>query len=115
MEDKDIKQQNCNKIKIEEYTLQRPTHLFRFFLRKNYKEIDVSNEECDAIGGDFYEYLRDLDLTEEQKVNILPKDTLDVILNADHPIRSNSFPPAYVLHFTQFIEQQKEKTLAGWL
>ena len=94
------------------YTLLCPVDLFRYFLRKNYKDIDISNEECDGIGEEFYKYLRELNLTEKQKQNILPKNTFDVILNSDHPLRTNGFPPAYVLHFAQFIEQQKEKALA---
>lgn len=94
------------------YTLLCPVDLFRYFLRKNYKDIEISNEECDGIGQEFYEYLRGLNLTEKQKQNILPKNTFDVILNANHPLRMNGFPPGYILHFAQFIEQQKEKALA---
>jgi hypothetical protein len=90
------------------YTLLCPVDLFRYFLRKNYKKIKMTNEECDGIGEDFYKYLRTLNLTEKQKKNILPKNTFDVILNADHPLRINGFPAAYILHFTQFVEQQKE-------
>ena len=103
---------NTESTSNELYTLLCPVDLFRYFLRKNYKDIEISNEECDGIGQEFDEYLRCLNLTEEQKRNILPKNTFDVILNADHPLRTNGFPPAYVLHFAQFIEQQKEKALA---
>lgn len=89
-----------------------PVDLFRYFLRKNYKEIEMTNEECDGLGEDFYKYLRALNLTEEQKKNILPKNTFDVILNADHPLRTNGFPPAYVLHFAEYVEKEKQKALA---
>jgi len=98
--------------KPELYTLLCPVDLFRYFLRKLYKDVEMSNEDIDEIGEGFYEYLRRLNLTEKQKQNILPKDTFDVILNSNHPLRTNGFPCAYVLHFTQFVEQQKEKALA---
>lgn len=108
---------NTNRHKTEStsnklYTLLCPVDLFRYFLRKNYKEIEMTNEECDGLGEEFYKYLRALNLTQGQRKNILPKDIFDVILNADDPLRTNGFPPAYVLHFTQFVEQQKEKALA---
>jgi len=93
------------------YTLLCPVDLFRYFFRKTFKDVEVSNEDCDEIGEEFYKYLRGLDLTESQMKNILPKNTFDVILNADHPLRTNGFEPAYILHFTQFIEQQKQKAI----
>lgn len=112
MNNKEIKQQQSTEASNDFYTLLCPVDLFRYFLRKNYKDVEISNEACDGIGQEFYKYLRGLNLTEEQKQKILPKNTFDVILNADHPLRTNGFPPAYVLHFAQFIKQQKEKALA---
>ena len=112
MKNKEIKQQQSTETSNDFYTLLCPVDLFRFFLRKNYEGIEINNEECDGLGEEFYKYLRALKLTEEQKENILPKNTFDVILNADHPLRTNGFPAAYVLHFAQFVEQQKEKALA---
>ena len=94
--------------KPELYTLLCPVDLFRYFLRKLYKDIEISNEDIDEIGEGFYEYLRGLNLTEKQRQNILPKDTFDVILNANHPFRTEGFPTAYVLHFTEYVEKQKE-------
>ena len=102
---KDIK---TAETKPELYTLLCPVGLFRYFLRKLYKDVEMRNEDIDEIGEGFYEYLRGLNLTEEQKQNILPKDTFDVILNSNHPFRTEGFPPAYVLHFTKYVEQQKE-------
>lgn len=92
--------------KPELYTLLYPVDLFRYFLRKTYKEVDMSNEDCDEIGQGFYKYLQNLELTDEQKKNILPKDTFDVILNAEHPLRTNGFPPAYVFHFAEYVGKQ---------
>jgi len=91
----------------DQYSLTFSADLFRFFLRKNFKDVEMSNEECDEIGEDFYVYLRGLDLTEEQRENILPKDTFDIMLNQEHPLKTNGFPPAYVLHFTKYIEQMQ--------
>ena len=92
--------------KPELYTLLCPVDLFRYFLRKNYKEVEMNNEECDEIGKGFYKYLQNLELTDEQKKNILPKDTFDVILNSEHPLRTNGFPSAYVFHFTEYVGNQ---------
>ena len=94
--------------KPELYTLLCPVDLFRYFLRKLYKDVEMSNEDIDEIGEGFYEYLRGLNLTEEQKKNILPKDTFDVILNSILPFRTEGLPLAYVLHFTKYEKQQKE-------
>jgi hypothetical protein len=93
------------------HLLEYQPDLFRYFLRKNFNGTEMTNEECDEVGEAFYEYLRGLNLTDEQRENILPKDTFDVILNIGHPLRTNGFPPAYVLHFTQFVEQEKERIL----
>jgi len=112
MKNKEIKQPQPTEASNDFYTLLCPVDLFRFFLRKNYEDIEISNDECDELGEEFYKYLQDLNLTEKQKKNILPKNTFDVMLNANHPLRINGFPSAYVLHFTQFIEQQQEKALA---
>jgi hypothetical protein len=92
--------------KPELYTLLCPVDLFRYFLRKTYKEVDMSNEDIDEIGEGFYKYLQNLELTDEQKKNILPKDIFDVILNAEHPLRTNGFPPAYVFHFVEYVGKQ---------
>ena len=96
------------KNKPELYTLLYPVYLFRYFMRKLYKDVEMSNEDIDEIGEEFYKYLRGLNLTEQQKKNILPKNTFDVILNVTHPFRTEGFPSAYVLHFTQHVEQKKE-------
>ena len=112
MKNKEIKQQQATEASNDFYTLLCPVDLFRFFLRKNYEGIEINNDECDRLGEEFYKYLRDLNLTEEQKKNILPKNTFDVILNTDHPLRTNGFEPGFILHFAEFIKQQQEKALA---
>lgn len=88
----------------ELYTLQHPVGLFRYFLRKTYSDIEMTNEACDEIGEGFYKYLRALNLTEDQKKIILPKNTLDVLFSADHPLKSKGFPYAYVIHFYEYVE-----------
>lgn len=84
-------------------------HLFRVFIRSQYKGIDWSNDECDEVGIGFAEYLDQLNLTHEQKKNILPISEVDVVMNLEHPLRMNGFHAAYVLHFTRYVEKvQKE-------
>lgn len=83
-------------------------HLFRVFIRSQYKGIDIRNETCDEIGTGFAEYLDGLNLTDKQRENILPKNEADVIMNFQNPLRMSGFPAAYVLHFTQFVDQEHE-------
>jgi len=81
---------------------------FRYFIRKNFPEIgDMSNEEIDQIGVEFHNHL-DTKLNDEQKKRVLPKSAVDVVMNSDHPFKTNGFEPAYVLHFTQWIKEQSE-------
>ena len=81
---------------------------FRFFIRKNFPEIgEISNEEIDEIGSEFHKHL-DNKLNEEQKQRVMPKSAMDVIMNTEHPFRTNGFEPAYVLHFTQWVKDKLE-------
>lgn len=77
--------------------------LFRFFIRKNYKELEIENEEIDAIGIAFSEYLKNK-LTDEQLERIVPKSEIDVIMTADSLLRESGFHPALVLHFMEFVK-----------
>jgi len=99
-----------NKDKMGYDALLCPVDLFRYFIRKQYSGIEISNEDCDGIRIEFAKYLYGLDLTEKQKENILPPNTMEVIMNAEHPFKMHGFPPAYVFHFAEFIEKmQKEQ------
>lgn len=93
------------------YTLLYPVDIFRFFLRSNYPSTEFSNYDADELGKSFYEYLRNLNLNDEQKKNILPKDMFDIVLNQKHPLKTFGFPPAYVYHFVTFIEELNKKEL----
>lgn len=86
-----------------------PEMLFRYFIRITHKGVIISNEECDALRIEFAKYLHNLNLTQLQKDNILPKSEFDVILNKEHPLRVNGFPPAYVWHFCNFVEKAMEE------
>jgi len=99
--------------KPELYTVLCPVNLFRYFLRKQYKDIEISNEECDELNTEFHKYLTDLRLSEEQKENIMPKSEIDVIMNSEHPLRMHGFEPAYVFHFAEFIEKMKKEALGN--
>lgn len=83
------------------------TDTFRYFIRKNFPEIgQISNEDIDEIGIEFHKYL-DGKLNEEQKEKILPKSAMDIVMNSEHPFKTNGFEPAYILHFTQWIKENK--------
>ena len=105
-------QSNTNEKGMAYDALLCPVGLFRYFIRKQYYGIEISNEECDGIRIEFAKYLHELDLTDKQKENILPKSEIDVIMNAEHPLRIHGFPAAYVFHFEEFIEKEKQKALA---
>lgn len=89
-----------------------PVGLFRYFIRKQYEGVEITNEQCDGIRIEFAKYLHELDLTDKQKENILPKNEMDVLMNDNHPFRMHGFPAAYVFHFAEFIEKEKQKALA---
>jgi hypothetical protein len=97
--------------KSELYTLLYPVAIFRFFLRKNYPSTEFSNYDADELGKSFYEYLQELNLNDEQKKNVLPKDMFDIVLNQEHPLRTFGFSAAYVYHFVLFIEKLNKKEL----
>lgn len=82
--------------------------IFRYFFRKNYNDMEISNEECDLIGEQFYDYLNELNLTDEQIKNILPKNEIDIIMNSNHPFKMDGFPRAYFIHFYKFVNDQIE-------
>ena len=84
-----------------------PLLIFRFFIRKNYQGIEVSNEDCDELNIQFSDYLKSK-CDEKQLSNFFPKKEFDVILNSDNPLKVNGFHPAFFLHFSNFIKEQKE-------
>jgi hypothetical protein len=104
---------NIDKQSNELYKLLCPVNLFRYFLRKQYDGVTITNEECDGLNEEFSKYLISLNLTQNQKENILPKNEMDVILNDKHPLRMHGFSPAYVYHFAEFVEKQKQEALAN--
>ena len=57
-----------------------PNDLFRFFFRKNFKEVEATNEELDEINLEFSKYLRNK-CNEKQLAYFLPKNTFEVLLN----------------------------------
>ena len=86
-----------------------PVDIFRFFIRKHYSGIQISNDDCDMLRIDFAKWLHAKNLTDEQINNIMPKNTIDVILKTDHPFRSNGMPLAFTLHFCDYIEEMQKQ------
>lgn len=93
----------------ENYSLNVPADLFRFFIRKLYQGVDMSNEEIDEIRLDFIKYLENMNFNQYQRENCLPKNEADVIMNMDNPLRMFGFPPAFVLHFTNYVEEETKR------
>lgn len=97
---------NNTKKEIVTNTVLCPVLCFRYFIRKNFTEAVISNEDCDEINIEFSNYLRKI-CTDEQLKNFCPKNEIDIVLNMDHPLKMNGFHPAFMYHFTQFVEEQK--------
>lgn len=85
--------------------------LFRYFLAKNFQDAfnQMKVSDMDSLGEEFHRYL-ELKLSPEQKERILPKNGMEVIMNADNPLKRYGFHPAYVLHFTEWIQIMQEKS-----
>lgn len=111
-ETKDQKSSQTTEPAIAVDALLCPIDLFRYFIRKLYNGIEISNDDIDKINIEFSKYLTGLNMTDIQKENILPKSTFDVILNSEHPFRVEGFPPAFIFHFDQFIEKEKAKAIS---
>jgi len=101
---------NLSDMKTEHEQYLVTDHLFRVFIRSHYKGVEISNEECDELGMEFADYLIELNLTDKQKENILPKSEANVFMNMNHPLMMNGFPAAYMLHFTQFADKAYNET-----
>ena len=80
---------------------------FRFFVRKNYPSVDISNEDLDELCVEFNNYLDALNLAPEIIKRISPKNEMEVILQMDNPLKQNGFHPAMLLHFGQFIAKMQ--------
>lgn len=82
---------------------------FRYFIRKNFQGVDLSNEVIDGIYDEFKKYL-DNKCDQEVLNKILPKNDIEVIKNMDDPLKINGLHPALTIHFDNFIRKvQKEQ------
>lgn len=81
--------------------------LFRIFLRINFRDIKITDDESDAINIEFSKYLQDK-CNEKQLKNFVPESEVSVMLQVQHPLMMNGFNPAFMFHFTEFIDKQKE-------
>ena len=82
--------------------------LFRFFLRINFPDMTITNDECDQINIDFSEYLRNK-CTDKQLLNFIPQSEVHVMLRQQHLLMINGFDPAFVYHFTEFVDEQTKQ------
>jgi hypothetical protein len=85
------------------------TEFFPAFMRINYPDIEITNEEAIEIGNEFKRYLLEKFKGEEYKLekwwDIEP---IKVILNKEHPLKVNGYEPALILHFGEFVKQNAE-------
>jgi hypothetical protein len=81
--------------------------IFRYMLRKVYKITEPTNDECDEICAGFTAYLNKK-CTPEQLEKFLPRTIMQVILKAEHPLKTEGFHPALILHFSEYVRQSVE-------
>jgi hypothetical protein len=75
-----------------------PSTCFRFFVRKNYPSVEISNEDLDELCIEFNNYLDALNLAPELIKKISPKNEMEVVMNMDNPLKQNGFHPAIKLN-----------------
>lgn len=82
---------------------------FRYMLRKNYPAaLFLPNKVVDQLGIKFDTELKSkVDI--KTYLKIAPKDVVEIIMNMDHPFKHNGFHPAYVLHFNNWLQEQKKE------
>ena len=86
------------------------TNFFPHFIRKNYPDIEGTNEEFIEIGEDFKKYLLETFKGDTEKLkdiwDISPKT---VIMNSNAPFKVNGYNPALIIHFGLFVEKMKKQ------
>ncbi len=85
--------------------------LFRYFFRLHYRDTQAKNEELDEINLMFSEYLRNK-CSQEQLDRFVPKSEMHIIMEQvkKSPFKINGFDPAFILHFSIFVEEERKKT-----
>lgn len=79
---------------------------FPHFVRINFpRAANSPNVEIIAIGREFEKYMDD-NFDSDLLGRIWPKSISQIILQLDHPLKTNGYEPALVLHFIQWIEKQ---------
>lgn len=84
--------------------------IFNYFIRVNFPGQckEMPQNDIDELGESFHKYL-DEKLTEEQKEKVQPKSLIEVMDNIWHPLKTNGFEPAYVLHFYEYLKHMPIK------
>jgi len=84
---------------------------FPYFCRANYPEIrGESDELLIELGEHFKKYLEDKFKDNLDKLEpIWDIDLMKIIMNQGHPLKINGYHPALLIHFSEFIEKQKNE------
>lgn len=86
------------------------TKYFSVFIRTLYKNIEISNKQCLALGEEFKKYLEEKMKGKEKTLEkIWDISPLTIIMNQKHPFKVNGYDPAFVFHFTNFTEENVKK------
>lgn len=84
---------------------------FPHFIRANFPENDLSNEDAITVGKAFKDYLIKKFINNPDKLekiwDISPRSMIN---NMNHPFKVNGYDPVLVLHFTRFVEQKQAKS-----
>lgn len=88
---------------------------FPHFIRKNYPEIaDTSNEDLIEMGKGFKTYLQEVFKNNPEKLKtIWDIKPMTIIMNQGHPLKTNGYDPAFIIHFGLYVEKVKKEIEAG--
>lgn len=82
------------------------TKHFPIFIKLNYPQIVISDEEAISVAEMFKKYL--LDKFKDDKAKLEPIwdiEPMNAIMRSNHPLFTNGYHPAFILHFHEFIKQ----------
>lgn len=81
------------------------TEFFPAFLKINYPEFQIENEDAIQIGNEFQKYLFDIFEGDKSKIEkICDIDPIRAILNRDHPFKVNGYDASLIYHFGEFVK-----------
>lgn len=90
---------------------------FPHFIRKNYPTTTIanaSNEDLREIGKGFKKYLLEIFKENKEKLDeIWDISPMKIILHQEHPLKTNGYEPALIVHFGLYVDKIKKEIQDG--